>query len=626
MLGDLHLLRPAWLLALVPLGLLLWRLARDSRGAEAWRGHVDPHLLPHLLTGGARQRRWPLALLGLGWLLAVVALAGPVWQQLPVALERSAVQRVILLDLSPTMLAEDVAPSRLGRARLEVLDLLRLGADGQTALLVFGAEPFLVAPLTTDSATIAAQVPSLSPELLPVSGAQRVDLALRAAEALLAGGGGRPADVILVTDDLVQPASAFSAARELAEAGHRLSVLLVATADGAPGPSGSPPANATDGRGLAMPDRDALRRLVAIGGGRLVDLRADGADTQALLAAPRGGRAALGEEGPFTADRWREEGPWLLLLLLPLAALGFRRGWLTPALAVLFLIPGGDGQAGVWRDLWLRPDQQAALDLAAGRAAEAAERFSDPAWQAAARYQAGDYDGALASLAGLADSEAAYNRGNVLARVGRLREALAAYDRALELDPGHADAAHNRSLVERALKQQTPDPRDGDGGTDGAQSSAAGADGDSRETGEGDGPREAGGQEQDAAGGSQGPDAPADASADTPGEDAEPVDESAGKQGESASRGEGAALGSLDGGPPAPGAEPGREDLLGTGGPAVEETRPSRDGAMRAGAGDSDEREAKQAFEQMLRRVPDDPGGLLRQRFLLQHLRRHGQL
>lgn len=331
MLSDLHFLRPVWLLALVPLALLLWRRVRASRGAEIWRQQVDAHLLPHLLTGDATQRRWPLALLGLGWLLAVIALAGPVWQQLPIPLGRSAVQRVILLDLSPTMLAADVAPSRLARARLEVLDLLRRGADGQTALLVFGAEPFLVSPLTSDTATIAAQVPSLGPELLPVSGTQRIDLALRAALELLKGAGGQPADLILVTDGLAQSASTLQVADELAAAGHRLSVLLVATAEGAPvpSPSGGLMTNEAGSLLIPTPDREVLERLVAIGAGRLVDLRADETDTLALLAAPRGQRTASGATGPLTADRWREEGPWLVLLVLPLAALGFRRGWLV---------------------------------------------------------------------------------------------------------------------------------------------------------------------------------------------------------------------------------------------------------------------------------------------------------
>jgi Ca-activated chloride channel family protein len=683
--AELHFLRPAWFLALVPLALLLWHLARRAGAAEAWRGQIDAHLLPHLLVGGGRPRRWRLALLGLAWLLAVTALAGPVWERQPAPAHRSAVARVILLDLSPTMLAGDVAPSRLVRARLEVLDLLRAGADGQTALIAFGAEPFLVAPLTTDTATIAAQVPSLAPDLLPVDGASHTDLALQAAGELLAGVAGRPGEVLLVNDGLPQPASAFAAAQRLAGDGHRLSILLVA-----PPPGGDGLATAEHGSADgASPDRDALARLAEIGGGRLVTLTADGADTRALLADPQGARDAADDEAPLSADRWREEGPWLLLLLVPLAALGFRRGWLAPVLAVVFLVPSGAPQAGVWQDLWWRPDQQAARALAEGRAAEAAERFADPAWRAAARYRAGDYAGAAEDLAGLGGAVADYNRGNALARAGRLAEALAAYDRALVAAPGLADAAHNRELVRRLLAQQGPqgqvdsgdgrrtgapprgpadsdpaggegsesegeeaapapsspqggaetegpgqsesaappgagsrsaaagtgDATDGDadddrgrrsaaGGAAGAQAEPFGASGKAPEgsADDGDGALESGGPPPDNAG---------DPSPDAAAGDARPLDQPAPQP-----------SGGGDAADLRPGDEPGLADLLApqdasVGGPT---------GGVGGLADDPRQSEAQQAFEQMLRRVPDDPAGLLRQRFLLEHLRREGRL
>ena len=71
-------LRPYWFLALIPLAFLLGWLWRRRTGASIWSGLVDAHLLPHLLvTGSERSARWPLALLGGGWLILVVALAGP---------------------------------------------------------------------------------------------------------------------------------------------------------------------------------------------------------------------------------------------------------------------------------------------------------------------------------------------------------------------------------------------------------------------------------------------------------------------------------------------------------------------------------------------------------------------
>jgi hypothetical protein len=140
---ELHFLRPYWFLALVPLLLILiglWvGLWRARRAGTAWQGLVDAHLLPHLLVGEpGRPRRLPLVLLALAWLMGVVALAGPVRERLPQPVFSTTAKRVILLDLSPSMNAADVAPSRLARARFEVLDLLAASREGQVALIAFG--------------------------------------------------------------------------------------------------------------------------------------------------------------------------------------------------------------------------------------------------------------------------------------------------------------------------------------------------------------------------------------------------------------------------------------------------------------------------------------------------------
>ncbi len=398
---ELHFLRPLWLLALAPLALLVWRLMRRGGAGDAWRGLVDAHLLPHLLVGdAARAQRLPLGLMALGWLLAVLALAGPVWERLPQPVYRAEAYRVIALDLSPTMNATDLTPSRLARARFKVQDLLKRAAEGQVALLAYGSEPFVVSPLTTDSATIAAQVPSLETGLLPEAGDRRVDLVLEKAGELLRQAGSPEGEVILVSDGLDHPAAAQEAARKLRGEGYRVSVLGVGTSKGAPVP-GADGGFLKDARGaILMPrlDGDALAALARAGGGRYVGLTPDDRDVQDLIPPEHLRRMRQAKRQDTRSDQWREEGPWLLLALLPIAALGFRRGWLSPLLLALFLVPPRPAQAFGWDDLWLRPDQQAARLMAAGKPAEASRQFKRPDWQAAAHYQAGDYKQALAAL------------------------------------------------------------------------------------------------------------------------------------------------------------------------------------------------------------------------------------
>jgi len=158
------------------------------------------------------------------------------------------------------------------------------------------------------------------------------------------------------------------------------------------------------------------------------------------------------------SDQWHEEGPWLVLLLLPLCVLAFRRG----VLLALLLIPAASilafpstSQAMTWTDLWQTPDQQAQVFMRQDKAKEAANLFKDPAWQAAAHYRAGEFDKAAQALANSPESDNQYNKANALARAGKLQEALKAYDVALKNQhSSNTDAQFNRDLVAKALKKE----------------------------------------------------------------------------------------------------------------------------------------------------------------------------
>jgi len=152
-------------------------------------------------------------------------------------------------------------------------------------------------------------------------------------------------------------------------------------------------------------------------------------------------------------DIWFEEGPWLLLLLLPLAALSFRRGWLWSVMLIA-LLPPAPAEASLWDDLWQRRDQQAAEALAKGDPVAAAELFEDTEWKGTAQYRAEEYTGAVNAFTGASSADGIYNLGNALARQGDYQKAINAYDQSLALNPQHEDAAFNKQLVEKLLEQQ----------------------------------------------------------------------------------------------------------------------------------------------------------------------------
>lgn len=431
--GEITFLRPAWLLALLPLGLLLWRMARhgDQR-KSGWVAVVDARLLPHLLLAGSPAGRLiGAAVLGVALCLALLALAGP---SVPGAVDfayRSDAARLLVVDQSAAMGGGETPSPRMERTRLKLLDLLQAAPQGQTGLVAYAEEPYLVAPLTTDVATIALLVPELSPHIMPLAG-DRPERALRMATDILVRSGAQQLDLVWISASAATPA-VLDALRTAKAANVRVSMLR--------------PDAAED---------DVLRQTVEAGGGLYLALQPDGDDVRALAELFDASllRVAAAQAGTFAA---RDLGPWLLLLLLPLAALAFRRGLLLMLALPLLMMPP-PAEALDLQGWWLRADQRGWRLLQTGEAETAATQFSDARWRAVAFYRAGRFDAAAAVLAPLADADSLYNRGNALARLGRLPEALAVFDRALRLRPDDADFRHNRLLVLRLLNPPPPEP------------------------------------------------------------------------------------------------------------------------------------------------------------------------
>jgi Ca-activated chloride channel homolog len=590
---EFHFLRPWWLAAL-PVGLwLIWRLLGSGSARGSWLAVVDARLQPHVLArpDALGRARWPLVTAGVGWLLACIALSGPTWERLPVPAFRSDEALVVVLDLSRSMDAGDLQPSRLAQAKIKLLSLLERRTSGQTGLVVFSAHAFTVTPLTTDTATIASLVTALSSDIMPSRGSY-LEAGLARARTLLEQTGMTRGEILVLTD--AQPSErSFDVARDLRRAGFTASVLAVGTAEGAPIPEIGG-GFVTDRAGqVVVPQLDAaaLRRFADAGGGRFAQLTADDRDLDILL--PEGGTgfdAALEtEEDPYEADVWRDEGIWLAVALLPLLALGFRRGWVA-AWLVVFLLPAPRVDAFEWQDLWKRPDQRGFEAMQAEEPQEAAALFDDPAWRAAAEYRTGEYAQSAATLAPLDSTESHYNRGNAFARAGELEQAIAEYDETLRLDPQHEDAIYNRDLVRQLLEQQQQDQQSQQDGSDQQQSAQSSPENGQDENGESEGERSDGqdgdqSQQSASADGEQG-------SGDQP-KDGETGDDQAEQQADAGDESEGA-----------PGDEGDPQQQTAATGPE-----------------DVEQWASDQAAEQWLRRIPQDPGGLLRRKFLYQYQR-----
>ena len=575
LLSALHFLRPWWLLALLVLPVLAWWWRRQAQQRSPWREVVDAHLLPHLLEGdaGGRVHAWPRWLALVAAALAIVALAGPSLGKDEQPLWQANEPLVVALDLSSASLARDLPPTRLAQARAKLATLLRERAGGQVALVAFAGDAFTVAPLTEDAANIALFLDALAPAVMPEDG-HRADRAIAWSQGLMRQAGFERGQILLLTDRA--DGTDIDAAAKANAAGYRVSVLGLGTATG--GVFDTP-----EGLDRARLDAPSLQRLAASGGGHYRPLAAGDADLRALgVLDPRqdAGADVRGQK----LSRWRDDGYWLLPIVMLLCLPLFRRGGaLAVLLAAGMLLPtapaSAQGQpASPQRGgLWQRADQAEYARMQEGIAA----------------YKRKDYQQAIERFSAVGGAEGQYNLGNALAQAKRYDDAIAAYDRALALQPGMKDAAFNRNLVRLAQKmppkqQEQGDKQDGRKAEDGR----ADKDGNSEQQAQQ-------GKHQDRA--PPKPGQPQPTSAPPP-----PRDPQSQAQADAAQR------------------ERMRKALQEQQSGQGDRDRQQAQASQAERKETQEQRERRLANQAWLQRVPDDPGALLRARFLLEQQRRRG--
>lgn len=592
--NALHWLRPEWLWALLAVPVAAWLSWRLRNGRDPWDGVIDPVLRPHVLEdGGATTRgRWaPLWAAALAT-CAALALAGPSWHRSEAPLQQSKSPLVIAIDLSSASLAEDVAPSRLLLMRAKLQQWLKARPDGQVALVAFARDAYAVAPLTDDPANVAVFIDALSPDVMPDDG-QNADRAIRLAQDLLQQAGASRGDIVLMTDHA--DAAAIRTAAAARTDGFRVSALGVGSA------LGRPVRDAIGDVSMARLDLASLTAMATAGGGRAVAMQATPADIAQLgVDAPTPNDAGSNARG-HAGSQWQDDGAWLLIPLLLLLLPAFRRGGALAAMVFMAIGFAAVPQTSHAGDLWRRSDQQAYDHMQAGQRA----------------YRQGDFARAQSEFAKVDSADAAYNRGNALARLGKYREAVRAYDDALKRKPGMDDARANRDAVLKAMRQ--PPPSGGkspqDKNSQGGKQQNNPQQGGTQQHGAQQNASQQGGQQQNSQrqdGQQQG--------------DAQRNDQrQAGRQQE------GQPSSNEQSGSPKP------EDRAGQEAADAAQRERMRE-AMEQGKGETQkqqsgkepqpetaaERERRQQVDAWLRRIPDDPGALLRSKFQLERARRRG--
>jgi len=596
MIEHFHFIRPYFLLLLFVVIGLMWVLYKHTQKNNAWSDFCDPQLLSFLLVGTEKKAsKIPLLLMFIVGVLIVVAMAGPTWKKLPQAVYKKEAARVFILDLSRSMDATDVQPNRASRAKLKLIDLLKASNEGQVALIVYAAEPHIVSPLTDDSETIAAMIPSLSTAIMPAQGS-RTDRAILKAAQLLTQAGSFDGEIILLGDGS-NGAKAIEAAEKVAQGGYSFHVMGVGTEQGSPIPVRSGGFLKDKSGAIVIPklNRSGLKELALAGSGRYIDLAVDDSDVEVMIQDTL--NTQVSQDNPLTreVDLWQDEGHWFLIFALPFAALGFRRGWLTVVVFSVCYLPQGDLYAFEWKDMWQTKDQQAQERMKSGDFEQAAQLYENQNWKGAALYKNGNFEQAADAFAESSSFQSNYNRANALARQGRLEEAIEAYDEVLKVQSEHEDATFNKELVKNILDNQKQKPA-------GDEKNPKDQNGEGEDQQE----QESKQQQQSNADQSESDEQEQQNQSQSNQENEEQDQESEQQQAQQNENDENKEDQDK--------AE--QQEQIAKGDEEQEQQKPEQSEEEL-----QEQKEIQQATQQWLRRIPDDPGGLLREKFSRQHQR-----
>ncbi|HAB78856.1 MAG TPA: hypothetical protein DCE62_01080 [Glaciecola sp.] len=487
---QLHFLRPQWLWALIPAAVIYGLIRSIKHRQNQATNMINDVLYNYLTQGGSQtqstQRLWPLLL---GAVLAIVAMAGPTTQKIPKPVYDIAQAKVIVMDMSLSMRATDIAPDRLSRMSYKAIDLINANNGGEIGLIAYAGDAFVISPITTDGTNLNALIPGLRPEIMPEFGSEP-ELALEKAALMLEQAGYLNGDIIWFTDgvDYDQMPGLTSLLQSMP---HRVSILSVGTPDGAPIKLTNGQLLKDSSGAIVIPrlDNASLQTLAGITNGAFTPITADEQDIKIIMQVADTLLADATKLNTLQGDDWYELGPYLLLPVIFIVLLYSRKHWVLLLTIVLLPLCGLTLQQPAFAQAM---PQKSSADLPSppsselnavqsirtpldflppalqnnnqkglrafqnGDYATSQSLFTDPEWQAQAQYAQGEFAEALAHFAQTDDALSQYNAGNSLAKLGQYDKALEAYQRANALDSDFIEAQENQAALELFLQNQPP--------------------------------------------------------------------------------------------------------------------------------------------------------------------------
>jgi Ca-activated chloride channel family protein len=462
-LNDFHFETPLWFwgLLLIP---LVWGItllfAQKHMNVSRLETFIDKDLLPHLLINHDKRKNsfWKTLLTwSVLWTLLISALAGPQWDYRDIETFTPDQSLCILLDVSQSMDAQDVKPSRLVRSRQIIEDILNLAQGIKISLIIFAADPHMITPLTDDMEMIRNLLPSLGTDIVYVQGS-RLSPALLMASRLLSASSGHNKSILVLSDGGFEDESAIAQAHKLGQEGIRIYAMGVGTEEGSPIQDRQ--GNTIKKQGtpiLSKLEKDKLRKLSQAGKGQYLEALYSDQQIQGLLRQIKENSTSQ-EKTQQKIRQWEERFYLLVFPIITILLFWFRRGFVFCLVLSLLFFSNQQSSASNLQEYLKNKDQLGKEALEQGNYEKAIEYFRDPYRQGVAQYKAGRFAEAEKLFQRSHRSEVAtdalYNLGNALANQQKLEQALAAYEKVLEKSPDHAKAKHNLEIVKKLLEQK----------------------------------------------------------------------------------------------------------------------------------------------------------------------------
>ncbi|MEN8117177.1 MAG: VWA domain-containing protein [Bacteroidota bacterium] len=438
-----HFLRPDWLWAFIPMLVVALIIIFTAREDKKWKKVIAPALRKFMFTKERRSSSiYPLIVYILIMSLGILALSGPTWSKVDVPGAKSEAVLMVALDVSLSMMAEDIQPNRLERAKFKIRDLLDAKPGSKVSLYAYAGTAHTVVPMCTDYRLITHHLESLSPGIMPVRGSN-LQMMIEMADSIL-GRVSAPSTLLIVTDAI--KGNDAELLRSFADnSQHSIEILTMATQQGAQIPKNEMKQPVTDQNGNIVVSKLNSKVLFNLQEHKKINVNSltlDNSDME-LIASNIRKNLDFQEDNEESEEQWKDMGFVLVILLVLLMPFWFRKGWMIQYswIPLLFLMSSCTGSLS-WENMWYSKDYQGQKLYNEENYEEAGHTYESSLHQGVAYYKAGNYDAAAQAFAKDSSANSLFNLGLAYTQMGRYDEALEVMELAAEKDP------ENKSIKE----------------------------------------------------------------------------------------------------------------------------------------------------------------------------------